>query len=206
MKPQTKQIIQGLLFAVGVTFILILWDIFSEKLPQNILDQMDDMILYGTIGVASLMGIGAVIFIYHNLFSEIYTQSIMHRANDLLDISITSGEKYLYIITNCLQSGDDASQSYFIYVYYLFEIKTGKKIKYRSKKPQREDEQALEYFKNQLKENVAIRFKPDKVSEKKIEQGNYVVHFVPFKTRFDFGYRITCAEKDRKNKMWEQKI
>jgi hypothetical protein len=206
MSPGLKKNLKLLLVPLLIIAALMLWHFFSARLDPAVLDQMDTLQTYVVIGVAFLLGLAAVVFIFFYFFREIYTDTIHRRADKVLDVALDEENECLYVETDCYQSGADSGGGYFIYQYYLFNLKTGSKLVYKAKRAQRDPGKALAAL---YKKDLAaipglprIKLAPGNP----VETPSYKIEINPFKTRFDFGFEITCRSKKEANHGWKRKI
>lgn len=204
MNNKVKDTVKGIAIAIAVVFVLIIWDLFMNELSEDLQGQLDEIFLYGTIGGAFLLGAGVCIFLFSNFFREVYTESVLQRANSLLEVCLDEEGKYLYIVADLYRSGE--GDGFYVYRHYLFDIGTGKKFIYKPKKLNREDPKAIEYFRTTLNQNISIVLNSESAQRRKLETENHLIKISSFKSRFDFGFKISCCEKGNGKVVGEWRI
>lgn len=191
---------------VLVTVIgLTLWHFLSKQLSSAFLDQLETVKIWAVIIVVAIAAIAAIIFLFFNFFREIATQSILKRAEALMILNIDDRGEYLYVAAKCHQSGDEAGDSYSIYLHYLFDLNSGAVFRHNANTSPDQSAEALHAFTNKLNKLVSVALKKA-ANLQLVENARYSIQVRPFKTRFDFGFEISCIRKEGSKLMWQRKV
>lgn len=199
-----KKTIQTVLVAFGIAALLILGDLLLKKMPEKFQQTIDLLQLYALWILLLIIGIGSIIFLFYNLFREFYIETILQRADKLLETSLDTKGEYLYIAAACYQSGDESGPGYYIYRYYLFELTTGNKRVFKAKGTKEDPKGAFHYFNSIIKKPFLISQRG--IANQRLEKEEYIIRIHSFKKRFDEGFEITCHHKVENKLKWQKKI
>lgn len=195
---------------VAVVVILlgfVAWHFIRKSIDPTVLDRMGRFGDVALMGVAALAALAGISYVFFNLFREVFTQSILERAEKILQWAPDHRNEFLYVATDCHQSGDDGSPGFSIYLHYLIELKTGKTIRYNANRQERADREAIVFFSERLNRSLSVSpSRATPAAPAQITAGQFRIQVRPFKTRFDFGFEITCTEKNGARPLWRRKV
>lgn len=204
MNSKTTSLVKAIFVSFAMIIALILWHFFRQRIPETVSTQMDSFLTYGTLALVIVAGIGAAGFLFYNLFREIFTESIMERAEEIKTTAVDTGNGYLYIAVSCYQSGDESTPGFYLYKHYLFNLATGEKYTYKAGKAYGEEDKAIQRFNTILKQS--LEFTLSKPPLFQFEKGNYKLKINAFKSRFDFGFKIVCQERVSGAVLWSGSV
>lgn len=204
MNFKTRPFIQSIFVIFAIIIALVVWDYFHQQIPENLSGTMDAFLSYSVLALVMVAGIGVAGFLFYNLIREIFTESVMQRAEEIRTTALDKNGEYLYISVSCYQSGDESTPGFYIYKHYLFNLASGEKHVHEAGKAYGEEQKAIEYLNNTLKKS--LEFSLCKPPLFHFEKENYKVKINGFKSRFDFGFKIVCYDKKTGQILWSGSV